>query len=56
VTRRKPASDFWVHVLAAAILIGLFGACEVASCFYARWVYSDWKCGLPGVHCRKEKP
>lgn len=54
-TNAKPRSDFWVHALAAAMLLGLVGVIEVCSCLYGRWVYGDWKCGLPGVQCRKEK-
>lgn len=37
------------------ILLVVLGLAAIQGCdiLYARAVYGDWTCGLPGVHCRK---
>lgn len=48
--------DIWKvcdKVFGAAVVVALLAVVLGASCAYARWVYGDWKCGMPGVKCRK---
>lgn len=35
------------------LLLGIVLICTSISCLYGHWVYGDWTCGLPSVHCRK---
>lgn len=48
--------DFLVNLTVALLLSVTLIAIVAASCVYARWSYGDWRCGLPGVNCRKEMP
>lgn len=40
----------FLGALAFAGIVAVLGAC---SFLYGWWVYGDWKCGLPGVQCRR---
>lgn len=42
-------------ILAVSILVAIAAVLLGFSVGYARWMYGDWKCGMPGVQCRKEK-
>lgn len=40
----------WLFGLFFAAVVGLLLGAGV---LYGKWMYGDWKCGMPGVHCRR---
>jgi hypothetical protein len=43
-----------LFIIAFLVVIG--AVIVAADLLHAKWVYGDWKCGLPEVHCRKVVP
>lgn len=46
-TDRNP---WWVDTILLIVIVGIVLGLSAAR---AHWAYGDWKCGMPGVHCRK---
>lgn len=48
--RPPNGNPWWVDLLILLLLLAIIGVLGAAHGYFA---YGDWRCGMPGVHCRK---
>lgn len=53
IQKQSEAQDHAARRLAIVIVIIIAVVTFVLPCVFCAWVYGDWKCGLPGIECRK---
>jgi hypothetical protein len=56
LNERAEDADRAARRLARWLMCGIVVAAVVLPCVFCEWVYGDWKCGLPGIECRKVVP